>query len=140
MALTPEVQTTEGGVLSVIRATSPLENVYQSVVLAAYNIPTEQMNTSVAGVTVPYSRLWGARSSQAGVMVVYSGRIDNPKLRSWDYTLDGHDNFVLRLGTGGKTLVFDLSTGQWSWWANGDDIRWSASIGMNWRSAGSIPA
>src|SRR3546814_3373990 len=37
------------------------------------------------------------------------------------------------------TLIYDLSTGQWAWWTTGDRNSWRANVGLNWRSAGSIP-
>lgn len=52
-------------------------------------------------------------------------------LRVWTYSLDGHDFYVLRLGPS-ETLVYDLTTQQWSSWKSPSRNNWRAHIGSNW--------
>lgn len=141
MASTPEIRAPQAGALTVTtRATSQIK-VPEAATLAVYNVPADAINMTVASVNIPYSRIsQSMEATQATVMAVISGQIDTPKLASWSYTLDGHDMFVLRLGTFRKTLVFDLSTGQWSWFASNNSPRWRASTGVPWRSAKGVGA
>lgn len=109
--------------------------------LAVYNIPTPRLKTSQANVSVVYR--WTAQSmkvTQAFALAVVRGTISNPTMRSWCFTLDGHDFWVLKLGTSFKTLVFDLTTGQWAHWATEGSTGWRASLGFNWRSSDNIAA
>jgi hypothetical protein len=55
------------------------------------------------------------RVPQADVLAYVRGRIQNPKLRAWTFTLDGHDFYVLRLGMD-LTLVYDVYSEQWMDW------------------------
>jgi hypothetical protein len=52
--------------------------------------------------------------------------------RAWGFSLDGHDFYVLRLGES-ATLVFDLTTQQWSQWSNPDLAYWRPHCGQNWQ-------
>lgn len=139
MALTPTIQTSQGGALSASGLTSTNMRVSLGGALSVYNFPSEQLNVSMAGVvTTAGLTSTHLQVSQAGAMVVAKGRSYNPKLKAWSYTLDAHDKYVLRLSEE-KTLVFDLLTGQWSWFSSGDLDFWRVNIGMNWYSAGKVP-
>jgi hypothetical protein len=74
------------------------------------------------------------RVGQARVLVVARGRVSDPHVRAWTFTLDGHDYYVLRLGND-ETLLYDLSTEQWYIWGSGDADLWRAFVGMNWQGA-----
>ncbi len=140
MAATPNIQAPEASVLVVMRQSAHAEWVPEGQVLAAYNVPSDAVAATQASFMSPYRRTsQSLKGTQSFVAAVVKGRIDNPKLRAWTYTLDGHDYYVLKLGTQGKTLVLDLSTGQWSWWSTADEPRWRASIGLNWKSSSTIP-
>jgi hypothetical protein len=65
------------------------------------------------------------------VMAVVRGRIENPRLRVWTFTLDGHDMFVLRLGDL-STLVYDVSTQKWVDWDSFQSGAWRANTGITW--------
>lgn len=115
-------------------------NVPQVNFMVPYNVPADSIRAAFAGVTIPYRRIAQELDvTQANAMVVSRGKIDNPKVIAWGYTMDGHDMYVLKLGTDGKTLVYDISTGQWAWWSSGETLRWRASCGMNWASSGQLP-
>lgn len=158
MAFTPNINAPEGGVWTVYRGITQGVKASESGVVAVYNKPTIRADVSFAEMSAAYRKIAANISvtfgeitpiyrqqanrfpvTHSSVMVVYRGKVDNPKLKAWWYTLDGHDYYILKLGTDGKTLVFDLSTEQWSWWATSDSVRWRASIGMNWRSSYNLP-
>jgi len=62
---------------------------------------------------------------------------DSLRLRVWTYSLDGHDFYVLRVGAT-ETLVYDLTTGQWSSWFSPERTNWRAHVGCNWVGMGAI--
>lgn len=138
---TPEIQTTEAAALVVVRQSAQLEQVFQAHPLAVYNIPADEVHSTGVAVQVTYRRVaQELEVTQQAMLAVVRGRTSNPRLVAWGFTLDGHDFYVLKLGTGGKTLVYDLTTKQWSWWNSGrtsPSLR--AFVGMNWSSAGSVP-
>lgn len=121
MALTPQIRA------SLARA------------VGIYNIPAPQIRASFARVNVPAVSPANLHVSQSGVIALYTGRTNSPKLKAWGFTQDGHDFFVLKLGTQRKTLVFDISTDRWSWWSTDDRAAWVPATGLNWASSGSIP-
>jgi hypothetical protein len=141
MAFTPEIDAPQAGVLAAIRAATTNINAPQFQLMVPYNVPADSIKGTFAGINVPYRRIAQEIDvTQSTMMVVTRGKIDNPKLISWGYTMDGHDMYVLKLGTEGKTLVYDISTGQWAWWSSIDSLRWRASCGMNWASSYNIPS
>lgn len=139
MALTPQIQAPQAGVMAVIREIAPQIRSPFAGAFVVYNIPTEEIRVTAAGVVYAFRQLAELRVPQASVMAVVAGRVETPKLRAWAFTLDGHDFYVLKLGTTGKTLVYDLSTKEWSWWSYGNSVSWRALIGLNWTRAGGIP-
>lgn len=106
-------------------------DVSQLQILAAANFPSEDLQVSqlamMAAVTVDTPVI----VSQLQIMVAVLGRTNNPKVRAWPYTLDGHDNFVLHLGSR-ETLQFDNFSKEWSVYGSDDADTWRASIGFNW--------
>jgi hypothetical protein len=140
MVATPEIQAPQGGLIGVIRQSASELRTPQSFPIVIYNVPADQIQTTFGGSNVVFSQdSQQMKATQAQLIVVGRGRIDTPKLRSWSFTLDGHDFYVLKLGTYRKTLVLDITTGQFSWWATDPLVTWRANIGFNWRSAGNIP-
>jgi hypothetical protein len=75
---------------------------------------------------------------QAHILVAVRGRVADPRVRAWTFTLDGHDFYVLQVGTF-ETLVYDLSTGEWFTWGSSDEATWRAKIGINWPGTGRLP-
>lgn len=139
MAFTPEIDAPQAAFVVPYRAATTEIDAPQAQFMVPYNVPADSIGATFAGVNVPYRRIAQELDvTQSTMMVVTRGKIDNPKLIAWGYTLDGHDYYVLKLGTEGKTLVFDISTGTWSWWSNTDTLRWRVNTGMNWRSSGNI--
>lgn len=138
MALTPQVRSTQAGVMAATLADGQIRTT-QVRVFASINFPAEQIRTTQVGVMAPVKYSTQLRTTQARVMAVVRGVVDNPKLISWYFTLDNHEFWVLKLGTDDKTLIYDLTTGQWSWWCSRERDSWRAHVGMNWYSAGTIP-
>lgn len=79
------------------------------------------------------------RASQIAAYAWCKGYVEKPHLRAWGYSLDGHDYYVLRLGTL-WTVVLDLVTGQWSEWSGHSLPYWRAHNGGNWLGEGSDTA
>jgi hypothetical protein len=98
------------------------------------SFPAEFIEASQGFLSIAAEPSIQSQASQAALLVVGRGRVYNPKLRAWTYTLDGHDFYVLRLGDQ-ETLVFDLTTEQWSRFTSGDLEFWRANTGMNWLDA-----
>lgn len=60
-----------------------------------------------------------------------SQKINSTVLRTWSFSLDGHDFYLIYL-PGSYTLVFDLTTGQWSRWASNSVNYLNQHVGINW--------
>jgi hypothetical protein len=132
------VRSSEADVLSVERASGSIKTT-EGFALGVYNVPAVTVRSTQADISVVYR--WTSQSleaTQGAILAVVRGSISNPSLRSWYYTMDGHDFYVLKLGTGFKTLVYDLTTQQWAWWNTENSVNWRASVGMNWRSSNTI--
>lgn len=106
-------------------------NVSQLAVRTVYNFPSEAARVSQFVVRSFDEPTPSARVSQMVVRAVIRGRIENPNVRAWTFTLDGHDFYVLRLGDT-NTLVYDTYSKQWMDWANLESATWRANYGMNW--------
>lgn len=109
----------------------------QGAVMAVYGVPSQSMRSSQALVSVTFNQTAKIRVAQAHVLALVRGSINNPRLRAWTFDLDGHEFYVLRLGNN-KTLVYDLTTQQWSWWSSGSAGSWRPNIGTNWLQSGLV--
>lgn len=140
MAATPNANVTQAGVLAAVRMSAQQVRLPQSGAMAIYNIPSPEMRATSVGVNAVSEIVSEVDMTQAHILAVHLGYVNSPSVKAWGFTLDGHDFYVLKLGTSGKTLVFDLTTQQWSWWATKERASWRASTGINWRSAGTVPS
>lgn len=132
---TEEIDAPQAGAIVVFRQAAVSLFAPSGGAITIYNVPSEQINATYAGASVPYIQI--ARSidvQQAGALAVSRGRVANPRLRSWTFTLDGHDFYVLRLGDE-ATLIYDTASEQWVDWASGDVPFWRLNCGMNWIGA-----
>lgn len=131
-----DVQVTQASVKAVADfGASESVHLNGAIIKAVYNIPSEEVlvnNLKTTAVTVPEVKV---RVSQAMVKVVIAGRVDNPRLRAWTFTLDGHDFYVLRLGDD-STLVYDFYSKKWTDWSSGTLPFWRSNVGINWLGAG----
>lgn len=148
MALTPEIRTTKGDVLAVSGGPASAVRLTKFDALVAVNFPTEFVRTTeydayvaardgedlrTSGLNALVAARDGEdlRTSGAAVLVAVRGRVQNPKLRVWTFTLDGHDFYVLRLGID-LTLVYDVYSEQWIDWDAFEETYWPVNIGINW--------
>jgi hypothetical protein len=132
VAETPSIEVSQAFVSSINGGDTLSVQISQAFVAAVANFPTEQIQVSQGFVTLLSGGTDRAiEVSQAMVLVICRGRVDDPKIRAWTFTLDGHDFYVLRLGNT-ETLVYDLTTEQWSVWGAAEENLWSAYTGINW--------
>lgn len=106
-------------------------DVTQGTVLAAAAYPAQQATVSQADVQYLADGGGFDYLSQAFVLVAAAGRVSDPRVRSWTFTLDGHDFYVLRLGNV-ETLVYDVHSEQWYVWGSDTSYLWRAYSGCNW--------
>lgn len=132
MVATPSVELSQASVFSITSGETANIEVSQSLVFAIGNFATETVELSQALVqAITAGTTKKVDVSQAIVFVVARGRVADPTIRTWTFTLDGHDYYVLRLGDV-ETLVYDLLSEQWSVWGTGDNDYWSVYTGTNW--------
>lgn len=135
MALSPTIRASQfdvGGVFEI--ASSAGLDASQFDVLTVFNIPSEQVDVSALDVLVIDERQGDTATmqvSQFDVVAVLRGSVDDPTVRAWTFTLDGHDFYVLKLGNV-ETLLYDTFAEQWYIWGTGDTNRWRAFTGHNW--------
>lgn len=128
-----DVRTSQGDVTVVSVSGGGDMRLTQGDVTVVYNLPAEFMQTSSGDLSYVAQRSVDGQVSQADVTVIMRGRTDDPAVRAWTFTLDGHDFYVLRLGTV-ETLVYDMTTDTWYQWGSGNSILWNAYTGINWTS------
>lgn len=105
-------------------------------VFTVFNLPSQ--GEQVAGVRVlspTTSTTAPMEMSQLRVLTVAHGRLDNRRMRSGWFPLDGHDMYFIRLGET-ATLVYDLSTQQWMEWTSKDLNFWRVNAACNWIGMG----
>jgi hypothetical protein len=105
--------------------------VSQAYTLVAANIPSEEVNVAQSYVHVAVEETRNVVVPSAYVLVAVRGRMADPRVRSWTFTLDNHDNYVVRMGEA-ETLVYDLLSEQWYIWGSGNTSLWKAYTGANW--------
>lgn len=113
---------------------------HQVVAYTWSTFPAEQLRTSQLaayawGAEEESSGLSELRSHQIAVYAWVKGYVEQPHVRAWTFSLDGHDFYVLRLGTL-STVVYDLATGQWAEWRGHSLPYWRAVKGINWLGMG----
>lgn len=99
--------------------------------LVIYNIPTVEIRAGFAAMRSVQHGLGHVDATQLSLMAVTKGRVQNPRLRLWTFTLAGHDFVVLRLGDN-ETLIYDTSTEQWVNWDSANSGAWRPNIGFTW--------
>lgn len=127
-----DINTTAGRLLAAIRIPSPQlsATMFRGMVTIGY--PADSLDVTQARVQLGVNQEAGSLDATLGrILVAARGRVANPRVRAWTFTLDGHDFYVLRLGDG-ETLVYDVSTEQWVDWDSGDHPFWRPNTGMSW--------
>ena len=111
--------------------------VAQSFVRTVFNYPSDGAQTSSTMVRALGESGPVARVSQLVVRAIVRGHVENPRIRAWTFTLDGHDFYVIRLGDRG-TLVYDTYSEQWMDWQDFTHDYWRPSIGTTWNGAAAL--
>ena len=130
MAIASDVRSTQGTVISLTSSKAGLY-VTQGLVLALYQHPTATLRSTQAEVAALIGAKPTLRTTQSSVLVLYLVGAENRRLRAWGFSQDGHDFYVLRGGTS-YSLVYDLTTGQWSRWVSPGKNYLRAHLGLNW--------
>jgi hypothetical protein len=125
------IQAPQAGFLVTLRQAAVSEDVPQFGALVVYNIPSEALAATQAGANVVLREESPVALTQANILAVVKGRVANPRIRAWTFTLDGHDFYVLRLGDT-ETLIYDMSTEQWVDWDSFDLPVWRPNTGITW--------
>jgi hypothetical protein len=125
-----DIRVTDGDALVVTGSKAPIRTT-SGFVLSAINFPSDEVRSTQHLVVSTVIRTTTLRTEQAVVLAAVRGKVENRRNRAWAFSLDGHDFYVLRLGES-MTLVYDVTTGQWSRWHGLDQGFWRAHIGGNW--------
>jgi hypothetical protein len=128
---TQGIRATEADALAVVSSIAQGMRVTEAGVLVAYNIPSQEERVTALDNLVVVKSINALRVTEAAILVAVRGRIANPKLRAWTFSLDGHDFYVLRLGLK-MTLVYDVTSEQWVDWDAFEQIYWPTFVGINW--------
>lgn len=116
---------------------APDGRVSQFFVRSIFNYPSEFGEVSQFFVRVFDEPSPDARVSQLVVRTLIKGHTENPRIRAWTFTLDGHDYYVLRLGDLG-THVYDDYSEQWMDWQDFTHAYWRPNIGTVWNGASAL--
>jgi hypothetical protein len=139
MVASVSVEVSQSDVDVAFVATSASILASQSDVTAIFNVQSESVQIAQADVSYASLRDSKVEISQADVMAIFRGRPEDTILRSWTFSLDGHDFYVLRLGDT-STLVYDLYSEQWMEWQSPDLAFWRANVGINWNGGEGLGA
>jgi len=115
----------------------PTAEVTQFVTRTVFNYPSDEAQVSqfyVRSVDEPEPP---AQVSQMLVRAIVRGHTENPRIRAWTFTLDGHDFYVIRLADI-LTLVYDTYSEQWMDWQDFTHTYWRPNIGTTWIGASAL--
>lgn len=130
------VLNSQAKVMTAIDGASPSLKVNKSSVLAAAAYPADAVRTSQARINYIVDNPLSVRTSQARIYAAGVGRVFDPKVRVFTFTLDGHDYLAIRLGPQ-ETLIYDTHSDQFYVWGSGNGRLWKAYDGVNWPGGGS---
>lgn len=102
---------------------------FTSLVAGIY--PSQEAYVSQQLVTLAGSSDVTVQESKFLVLVAARGRVADPRVSAWTFTLDGHDFYVLRLGDA-ATLLYDVYSEQWVEWTTDQSGAWRVNTGVNW--------
>lgn len=125
-----DIRATQGYVLAT-GLPSPDIRVTVSYSLVAYNVSTASMRATQLRTDLAVMPSAPIDVTQSYALVAVLGRPDNTKIRAWTFSLDGHDFYILRLDDT-ETLVYDMTSQQWSKWTSPGEDHWRAWTGTNW--------
>lgn len=110
-------------------------DISQLGVISVFNFPAETIEMSQLQVNAVTTESGTTDVSQLQVVAVVRGRVTNRRVRAWEFSLDGHHYYVLRLGET-STIVYDATTQQWMDWASPDLAFLRQQNGLNWLDMG----
>jgi hypothetical protein len=111
---------------------TPDVRITQAFSLALIKFPSEEVRLTESFIAALVTSGSTIRVTDSSVLALVKGRTDNRKARAWTFSLDGHHFYVLRAGED-ATLIYDLTTNQWSEWVSGSrPTTWRAQSGTNW--------
>lgn len=122
-------------VFSAPSGATPTLKVTTGAVFAAAAYPSDFVRTSQARIHYLASETNKVNVAQAKLLAAGVGRIFDPKVRVFTFTLDGHDYVAIRLGNY-ETLIYDTHADQFYIWGSGDSRLWQAYDGINWPGGG----
>jgi hypothetical protein len=131
MVAAVSIDAPQGRILVGARAAAHTVVVPQMRGLTAINYPSQGLNATQGRVVTTFRQTAVIDAAQARILVAVRGRVANPRVRAWTFTLDGHDFYVLRLGDT-ETLIYDMTTEQWVNWDSFGDSVWRANTGISW--------
>lgn len=118
-------------------ASTPPARLSQFFTRSVFNYPSEAARVSQFFVRAFVQPSPPARVSQLVVRALVKGHTENPHVRAWTFTLDGHDFYVLRLADM-LTLVYDVYSEQWMDWQDFTHAYWRPNIGTIWNGAAKL--
>jgi hypothetical protein len=130
MVAAVSINAPQARILASVRAAAHTIAVPQLRGLAAINFPSKELNIPQGRIIATFRQMAEINVPQTRILVAARGRVANPTIRAWTFTLDGHDFYVLRLGDS-ETLVYDASTEQWTDWASKEST-WRVNTGISW--------
>lgn len=106
-------------------------------VYAVANAPAEQARATTLGVmsvgqAETASGFHDVLAHQLGVYALVKPNADRENLRAWQFPQDDHVFYVLQLGNGLGTLVYDSLSQQWAVWKSPDYDLWRGADGLDW--------
>ena len=125
-----DINASQAGLLGVVDGAATLTASQVGVLVAAI-WPAEFMRASQASLLGVKEGTKQINVSQVTLLAAVRGRVFDPTIRAWTFTLDGHDFYGLRLGND-ETLLYDLHSEQWYLWGDGDDTLWRTYDCTNW--------
>ncbi|MBA3831664.1 MAG: hypothetical protein H0X34_07185 [Chthoniobacterales bacterium] len=131
------VQVTQGRVYMTGSVRAGDTEISQGRIYTQINYPADFARAAQARIIADAKKEVIPEISQSRVYAHVKGRVADPKLRVWTFTLDGHDFFVLRLGDG-ETLLYDIYSEQWVEWDSQGSGAWRPNIGMTWIGAAAL--
>jgi|SRR6478735_5616427 len=131
MVATPEIRVTTSAVRTVVQGVGDGVRATKAAVRSIINFPTLSIRATNAVVRNVSESIVDIRVTQALVRSIVRGRVDDPSIRVFTFTLDEHDYYVIRLGEI-ETLVYDTFAQQWYVWGTRLSDRWRANTGCNW--------
>lgn len=97
----------------------------------ASNARANQLGLLSLGASETSSGFHDVQAAQLGVYALVLSYPDRRDLCAWTFTQDDHDFYVLNVG-GGKTLVYDMMSEQWSYWKSPKYSFWRGIDGTGW--------